>query len=358
MAQRTGTTDLPLHYGKAPAWLFERMKGLAREIVFVVVGEHGQDELLQRLSEPYWFQALGCVLGFDWHSSGVTTTVCGAIKDEIRVAADGIGLEPEGLVYASRMSAKVDSGGVQDGYQIYHHFFVFTGRGKWSVIQQGMNTDSGTARRYHWLGDLVDDFVCEPHAAICCDSKGGTLNLVAADSAAAREVTAGLARERPETVIGEIERMRELELPRRHELLVEDINPARLGSILLSTYERQPEDFEELLGMKGVGPKTVRALALVSELVYGAPASRVDPARYSFAHGGKDGYPFPVDRATYDASIEFLSSALSQAKIGRTEKLKAFKRLQTLEIPSYSSSPLGGEDTGEGGHQDTLIRTP
>jgi len=360
MARRTGTSDLPLHYGKAPTWLFERMKMLAREIVLVVVGDHGPEEMLARLSDPYWFQALGCVLGFDWHSSGVTTTVCGAIKEavagleselglyvaggkgarsrktpqEIEVVSERIGLDPVPLVYASRMSAKVDSAGVQDGYHIYHHIFVFTGSGRWGVIQQGMNTDTRLARRYHWLGDSVEDFVCEPHAAICCEGRGETLNMVSSESGEAREVSAGLAREAPGKVLGEMARLRELAMPNRHELLVEDISPDRLKSILLSTYERQPRDFEQMLGMKGVGAKTVRALALVSELVYGAPASRNDPARYSFAHGGKDGYPYPVDRPAYDASIEFLSDALRESKVGREEKMKAFRRLYSFYSPA------------------------
>ncbi len=356
MARKTGSSDLPLHYGRAPAWLFERMRSLAREILQVIAGEYGSEEFIRRLSDPYWFQALGCVLGFDWHSSGVTTTVCGAIKEaargleddlnlyvaggkgaasrktpqEIERSCERIGLDPAGLIYSSRMSAKVDSAAVQDEYQIYHHFFLFTRQGSWGVIQQGMNTENRFARRYHWLGDEVNDFVCEPHSGICCDSRGETLNMVAGESGGARDTVAGVSREKPEAIISDIIRMRELELPRRHEVLLSDINPERLRSILLSTYERQPADFERLLGMRGVGAKTVRALALISELVHGEAPSMRDPARYSFAHGGKDGYPYPVDRSTYDESIEFLSTALRQARIGRSEKLGAFKRLQEL----------------------------
>lgn len=356
MARRTGTSDLPLHYGKAPPWLFERMKELAREIILVVASEYDTGEFLKRVSDPCWFQAFGCVLGFDWHSSGVTTTVCGAVKEAVRgletdlglYVAGGkggrsrrtpeeiegwcgrIGVDPAGLVYSSRMSAKVDSSALQDGYQVYHHSFFFTGEGDWSVVQQGMNPSNRMARRYHWLGERIDDFVCEPHAGVCCDSLGEVLNLVAAESGDARDVSTSVSRERPEKVISDIDRMQSLDLPARHEVLVSDINPQRLRSILLSTYQRQPEDFERLLGMRGVGPKTIRALALVSELVHGAEASRKDPARYSFAHGGKDGHPYPVDRETYDLSIEFLSRALTQARLGRTEKIKAFRRLATL----------------------------
>ncbi len=332
------------------------MKGLAREVICVIASEYDTAEFLRRISDPYWFQAFGCVLGFDWHSSGVTTTVCGAVKEAVRGLEDDLGLyvaggkgaasrmtpgeierwcerlgrDPAGLVNSSRMSAKVDSAAVQDGYQIYHHLFLFTREGSWGVVQQGMNTDNRLARRYHWLGERVDDFVCEPHSAVCCDARGRTLNLVAAESAGSRETSAGLARERPELIIADIDRMQSLALPRRHEVLVSDINPDRLKSILLSTYESQPGSFRELLGMKGVGPKTIRALALVSELVYGEAPSTRDPARFSFAHGGKDGYPYPVDRATYDASVEFLADALRHARVDRSEKLEAFRRLHKL----------------------------
>ena len=355
-AKKTGTSDLPLHYGSAPAWLFTRMRALAREVIQVIASDYDSYEFIKRLSDPYWFQAFGCVLGFDWHSSGVTTTVCGAVKDglrgiegdlglyaaggkgatsrktpqEIERWCDGIGLEPSGLVKSSKMSAKVDSAAVQDGYQIYHHMFLFTADGRWGVVQQGMNTENKQARRYHWLGEKVSDFVREPHAAVCCDQTGVTLNMVAEESEGARETSAGLARERPELVVADVGKLQSLVLPSRHEVLVSDVNPARLKSILLETYERQPADFEQLLAMKGVGAKTIRALSLVSELVYGEAPSTRDPARFSFAHGGKDGFPYPVDRTTYDESIEFLSDALRQAKVDRTEKIEAFRRLRSL----------------------------
>jgi hypothetical protein len=356
MGARTGTSDLPLHYGSAPAWLFERMRSLGREIIGVIVSEYDSGEFMRRLSDPYWFQAFGCVLGFDWHSSGLTTTVCGAIKEavrglemdldlfvaggkgarsrgtpqEIELWGERLGLDPSGLVYSSRMSAKVDSAAVQDGYQIYHHLFVFNRGGDWGVIQQGMNTDNRFARRYHWLSEGLYDFVCEPHKAVCCDVRGETLNMVARESVGARETSASVAREKPEAVIRDIKKMQSLELPLRHDVRVEDINPDRLKGILLKTYEGQPVDFERMLAMKGMGPKTVRALALVSELVYGEEPSRRDPARYSFAHGGKDGHPYPVNRATYDSSIDFLSEAIRQARIGRGEKLAAFRRLHLV----------------------------
>jgi hypothetical protein len=315
---KTGTATLPLHYGKAPKWLFERMTALSREIIYAIVRELGQQVFLEKLSDPYWFQSLGCVLGFDWHSSGLTTTVTGSLKeglkgmeqelglfiaggkgatsrktpDHILMYADRYGLNYEPLVYASRMSAKVDNTAVQDGYQLYHHVFVFTQSGKWSVIQQGMNKNKKTARRYHWLGSSVREFVVEPHAAICCDKKGTTLNMVDSESEDARQVCTFLSNEKPERVIKDIKRLKNLELTSRHNMTSSDINPQRLHMILTKTYESHPDDFERLLGMKGVGPKTIRALSLVSELIYGKSPSYRDPARFSFAHGGKDGTPF------------------------------------------------------------------
>jgi len=332
------------------------MRKLSREILFALAEEYGVNEILKRLSDPFWFQAFGCVLGFDWHSSGLTTTVCGAIKegisglndeiglyvtggkgkvsrrtpDEIVRFSEKVGLDPEPLVYASRISAKVDSAAVQDGYQIYHHMFVFDVNGNWCVIQQGMNASERTARRYHWLSFELEDFVCEPHKAVCCEKVVPALNMVALESEEARKVVTGISREKPETVVCEIKKAASLRLPGRHEVALSDINPERIGSILISTYERQPEDFETLLGMKGVGPKTIRALALLSELVYGAKPSMRDPARFSFAHGGKDAHPYPVDKATYDRSISFLENAIREAKIGRIEKMEAFRRLHTI----------------------------
>lgn len=351
---RTGTAHLPLHGGKAPAWLFERMTKLAREVCIVVVEEFGPEEILRRLSDPYWFQAFGCALGFDWHSSGLTTTTCGALKEGLRGIESDLGLfvaggkggtsrqtpaqieafgdrfsaDPAQLIYASKMAAKVDSAAVQDGYQLYHHVFIFTRNGSWAVVQQGMNESTRYARRYHWLGETVADFVCEPHAAICAEMTGSCLNLVAEESSPARKtITAIAAQEKPEKTLAELGRIRSLELPVRHYLRAEDIHPERLGRILISTYERSPQGFEELLSLPGVGPKTIRALSLLSELVYGAPASFSDPARFSFAHGGKDGIPYPVDCATYDQSIALLRKAISRSRMGLDEKRRALARL-------------------------------
>ena len=382
---RTGIAHLPLHGGKAPLWLFLRMKRLAREIIIAIVSEYGPQEMPKRLSDPFWFQALGCVLGFDWHSSGVTTTTCGALKEgikglekelglfiaggkggtsrktpsEIISAGDQLSCDPEKLVYASRMSAKVDSSAVQDGYQLYHHSFIFTKSGDWAVVQQGMNDANKYARRYHWLGSKVTNFVVEPHQAICCDAKGNTLNMVATESEEARQTTVMFSQIKPDTLVGEIKKMQNLRfrnfkpssaemlhsvqhdsvchserseesnlhLPSHHHVDVHDIHPDRLYKIFTKTYESVPKNFESLLGTEGVGTKTIRALALISELVYGKSPSFNDPVRYSFAHGGKDGHPYSVDKEVYDSSIEILRKALKQSKVGNSEKMDAIKRL-------------------------------
>ncbi|OGW74907.1 MAG: hypothetical protein A2Z72_00025 [Omnitrophica bacterium RBG_13_46_9] len=352
---KKGTCLLPLHYGSAPRWLFERMVRLSREIISVIVMDFGPDEFLERLSDPYWFQALGCVLGFDWHSSGLTTTVCGAVKEALKetqreiliYAAGGKGaasrktpdeieflisknapaLDSKKYVYASRMAAKVDNTALQDGYQLYHHSFFFSKSGLWAVVQQGMNTQTRWARRYHWLSKDLKDFVNEPEKAICCDHKGNAFNMVAGESGDARDASAFLAKERPEKIIGEVEKLSRLKLPEEHRLFFSNLKKTSLQKVLLSTYTNQPQDFERLLGIRGVGPKTIRALALLAELIYGSRVSRKDPAKYSFAHGGKDGHPYPIDRSHYDKSIEVLGRALREAKIGRTEKKDAFKRL-------------------------------
>jgi hypothetical protein len=357
--RRTGIANLPLHYGKAPKWLFDRMVPLAREITIAIVSEYGPDEMLRRLSHPYWFQAFGCVLGFDWHSSGVTTTLCGAVKEglkgiekdlglfvaggkgktsrktpsEIEAWGEKISLDPAPLVYASRMSAKVDSAAVQDGYQLYHHAFFFTAKGAWTVVQQGMNDANHYARRYHWLGETVADFVNEPHAAILSEARGETLNLTAGESQPARTTITSIATEEtPEKVMAELEKLKTLSLPARHQIYTTDLHPDSLRKIILSAYERQPENFEQLLGLAGVGAKTIRALSLISELVHGVAPSYRDPARYSFAHGGKDGIPYPVDRKTYDQSIELLSKAINRTKLGLTDKQQAFNRLDRMRM--------------------------
>ncbi|HEX7456362.1 MAG TPA: DUF763 domain-containing protein [Candidatus Nanoarchaeia archaeon] len=353
---RTGTAHLPLHYGSAPRWLFDRMAVLAREITIVVVDEFGPQELLKRISHPYWFQSFGCVLGFDWHSSGLTTTVGGALKwglkdisndlglfvaggkggtsrktpSEIETVSNTLGKDFSSLIYSSKMSAKVDSAALQDGYQLYHHNFFFTKARDWAVVQQGMNPNNHWARRYHWLSDNLKSYVEEPHKAVACDQTVQPLNLVATESNQTRLISTKIAGENPEKTAKIFRRIAEknLEMPAHEIIQPSDIRPENLNKILLSTYENQPANFEGLLLTRGVGPKTIRALALISDLVYGAPASTRDPVKFTFAHGGKDGTPYPVDRKTYDKSIEILKFAIEKAKVGDRDKIQAIKRLQ------------------------------
>jgi hypothetical protein len=342
------------------------MTKLSRAIIEVIVAEYGPEEFLRRISDPYWFQAFGSVLGFDWHSSGLTTTVCGAMKEgtkdishslglyfcggkgrtsrktpeEIERIAEKLGKDPKNLIYASKMSAKIDNTCVQDGYNLYHHMFIFTKDLKWAVVQQGMKVGtkqhsvalqtrtSRTARRYHWLSLNLNSFVCEPHTAVCCDIVQPCLNMVAEKSEDSRKIVTSLARVRPEKVIKETEKI--LQMPSRHPILQLDINPKYFYKVLLKTYETAPANFENLLQIEGIGPKTLRALALIGELIYGIKPSFQDPARFSFAHGGKDGYPYPVNREIYNKSINFLETAIRKAKIGEDERLKLLRKLATL----------------------------
>ncbi len=359
--RRTGIADLPLHGGKAPRWLFSRMVRLARAISLVIIEEFGPEELLRRLSDPFWFQAFGCLLGFDWHSSGLTTTVCGALKEAFKPLASEVGLficggkaksslrTPEEIIFwaeraalpnkfqelirISRLAAKVDNAALQDGFSLYHHVFFFTKGGAWAVIQQGMNEETSYARRYHWLGERVKSFVCEPHAAIISQrSFRDILNLVARESLKARDTIVRLAQAHPDKVLRELKMAARLELPRRHSITAADLLPRGIEKVLLKTYEYSPHRFEELLGVKGLGPRSLRALTLLSELIYDAPVSRRDPARYAFAHGGKDGYPYPVNCEVYDHTIAYLEEILARARLTLLEKEKAFGRLRTLRI--------------------------
>ena len=360
---RTGMANLPLHGHHCPRWLFERMTRLSAAIVEAIVEEFGQRALLVRMSDPFWFQALGCVVGFDWHSSGLTTVLCGALKQglvprqrdlgvyfaggkamtsrktpvEIEAYTEKYGLPDHvaQLQYASRMSAKVDSAAVQDGYQIYHHFFMFTGEGNWAVVQQGMNPGDGWARRYHWLSDSLDSYIEEPHAAVCGRQGAPVLNMVSRESVAARDVSVFVAGERPEKTVAELKRIAELmeqkpallNLPASHPVP----QAGRIEKTLRRLYDLGPRDYEQLLSAEGVGPATVRAFALVGEVVYGVRASYRDPVRYSFAHGGKDGHPYPVDRNNYDRSIAMLETALRRARAGDRDKMEALRRLARLE---------------------------
>jgi hypothetical protein len=355
--RQTGIAQLPLHGGKAPAWLFQRMVRLGREITRLIIENDGPQAFLQRIADPYWLQSLGCVLGFDWHSSGVTTTVCGALKEGIKgrekefglVIAGGKGAtsrktpgeiisaaercpldcSPDALIYLSRLIAKVDNNAIQDGFQLYHHSFFFTFDGSWAVVQQGMN--DRFARRYHWFSKSVRSLILEPHAAICSNlQKERALNLVALDSQPAQSVITDLSHEQPEKLTGEIQRLQTLSLPSHHSVSINDIHPKSIDKILLKTYERKAANFEELLSMPGVGAKTLRALTLIADLAYGIPASWKDPVKFSFAHGGKDGHPYPVDCKLYDDSVEFLRRTLERARIERSDKENALKRLQRL----------------------------
>jgi hypothetical protein len=360
---RTGIANLPLHYGSAPRWLFNRMKRLAGQIAQMIVWDYGPEELLRRLSDPFWFQAFGCILGFDWHSSGVTTTVGGALKEGLKglekelgiVVAGGKGVTSrktpqhiqnwgdklslnsgmiEGMVYASKMSAKVDSTAVQDGFRIYHHNFIFTPSGLWTVVQQGMNPSLKSARRYHWLSSSVDDFVEEPHSGIITQRKTSTLDLTAKQSKTTRQTCVDVVTNNFSDLVKDVAKLSQdnwtevLNLPREHPVYPEHFDRKRLERILNRIKEKEPEDFEKLLGIPGVGPKTILALSLISELIHGTRPSWKDPARYSFAHGGKDGHPYPVRRGIYDQSIQILKQAIQKAKLSPKEKTQTLRKLK------------------------------
>jgi len=360
---KTGIANLPLHSGKAPPWLFKRMVKLSRAIADAIIYEYSQAEFMKRLSNPYWFQAFACVLGFDWHSSGTTTTTCGALKLALSpelhgiIVAGGKGkasknapkeimcapfnftdAERNKLIYASRMAAKVDNNLVQDGFQLYHHSFFISEKGEWAVIQQGMNGE--TARRYHWLSDKVVSFVEEPQAAICCDQRlESVLDLTAKESGETRRVSVDLVNDNPEhlkkylcgqtTLASYSGEEKTLVMPKHHEVRGLDISE-RGWKALINAYELQPKNYEELVALDGIGAKSLRALALLSDLLYSAEASWKDPVKYSYAHGGKDGFPYPVDKQTYDASIEFLEDAVKAAKLDDKERYWALKRLHEL----------------------------
>lgn len=342
--------DLPLHHGKVPQWLAERMSLLGGAIVEAIVQEYGRAEILARLSDPMWFQALGCVLGMDWHSSGITTSVMGALKkslnpkfselgiyiaggrgkysrqtpDELLRLGERTGLNGTELVKHSKLSAKVDNNAVMDGYQLYLHTFIVTREGEWSVIQQGMNTQSGMARRYHWHSPAVRSFVEEPHAFIYGANEGNIINLTDKNAAATKSGVLNLVNEKTDVVLSEL---RNLSMPLHHELREENVDLKRLGAVLALAQEREVKDFESFLLLEGVGPRAVQSLTLVSEIIHGTPSRFTDPARFSFAHGGKDGHPFPVPTKTYDQTIEILRRAVEQAKLGASDKNEAIKNL-------------------------------
>jgi hypothetical protein len=351
--QRSGFADLPLHGGRVPPWLAERMEKLGTAITESIVTEYGAEAFLSRLSNPFWFQALGCVMGMDWHSSGITTSVLGALKcgvnprakelgiyfcggrgkqsrktpAELLSVADACGLNGTELVRTSRLAAKIDNNAIADGFQIYLHSFVITAKGDWAVVQQGLNDVTGLARRYHWHSASVRDFTGEPHSGIIGRNKGEILNLVDRRARPAQNALLEIARTSPEKTLATAEK---LTMPRHHDVRAENIDLRRLGAVLATSYDRQLQDFASLLLVENLGPRTLQTLALIAEVVHGAPSRFRDPARFSFALGGKDRHPFPVPLKTYDESLAFLRRALDSAQLGYTEKMEGFKRLDGL----------------------------
>lgn len=377
MVRMVGVVSLPLHGGKVPRWLFSRMVRLASSIVDVLVYEYGQDEFLRRLSNPFFFQSLSCVLGYDWHSSGTTTVTCGALKMALKPGEHGVAIAGgkgrfsretprevevigesfslstdsiERLKYSSRMAAKVDNCLLQAGYPLYHHSLIFNDKGGWAVIQQGFNVRDKTARRFHWLHEDVESFVDEPHSAIVCDVvKQNVLNMTAKESEDSRKISVELAREGPRQVKKDFMSLRSSSQRSLAEWLPRGVDLSKRGhayphilfmprnlnwEVLRKVYEFQPRNYEELISLRGIGPATVRALALISEIIYGKPPSWRDPVKYSWAFGGKDGVPFPVDREAMDESIKFLREAVEQSKLKDMEKLEALKRLRS-SIPKW-----------------------
>ena len=378
MAKRSGSADLPLHGGRVPAWLGERMTRLGTVIAEAIIHHDGRDAFLARLAHPFWFQSFGAVMGMDWHSSGITTSVIGALKRglnpragelglhvcggrgrhsrqtpaELVAAGERSGFDGAALASASRLVAKVDSAAVQDGFDLYLHGFVVADDGKWAVVQQGMNGASRTARRYHWLSEGLKSFVDSPHAAIEGRRQGEIVNLADRRAAVSRAVQldllATLGPDRLAREAAALERapaaepdQPHLALPGHHDVRPDDVILRRLHGTLAAAAEAGPRDFPELLLVPGVGARTVLSLALVAEVIHGAPCRFADPARFSLAHGGKDRHPFPVPTKVYDRTISVLKSAVEQAKLGRDEKLGAIQRLdeQARRLERYVSGP-------------------
>ena len=385
MAQRAGTADLPLHGGKVPPWLAARMARLGAVISEAIVHHYGRDELLRRLSHPFWFQSFGAVMGMDWHSSGITTSVIGALKRglaplerelgihvcggrgkhsrstprELQALGDQFGFDGTALAMVSRLVAKVDSAAVQDGFQLYLHGFIVTDDGRWVVVQQGMNADSKQARRYHWLSEGLKSFVDEPHSAIEGPAQGNIVNLTdhRAKASRARQLDLlgsigpdGIVRQfsaletRPSKPVRQQAlqpALPHLIMPAHHDVRANDVFMRRLHGNLAAAAQAAPADFAGLLLTPGVGARTVRALALVAEVVHGAPCRFTDPARYSFAHGGKDGHPFPVPLRVYDETIRVMKSAVHNARLGASEELAALQRLddQARQLERAAAGP-------------------
>jgi hypothetical protein len=349
--KRSGVADLPLHGGRVPQWLAERMTKLGTAITETIVSDYGTSAFLSRLSDPFWFQALGSVMGMDWHSSGITTSVMGALKRglapragelgiyicggrgkfsrntpaELRLIAERRGFDGEALVRTSRLTARIDNNAIADGFQIYLHSFVVTSDGEWAVVQQGLNDRSGMARRYHWHSSSVRDFVAAPHTGIVGENQGTIMNLVDSQAKPAQTALLEIAREHPEKTLSAA---RHLRMPAHHEVRKSNVDMKRLAAVLAVAYERDLHNFAELLLLENLGPRTLQSLALIAEVVHGAPSRFSDPARFSFAHGGKDRHPFPVPLKTYDESLNFLRTSLDRAKVGDKDRLDGLRRLE------------------------------
>lgn len=386
MIKRTGHADLPLHVGTVPKWLADRMMQMGTLIVESIIENFGKKEVLVRLSDPLWFQSLGAVMGMDWHSSGITTSVMYALKrginsrarefglcicggrgkysrktpDELQFLADATGLDGTKLINSSKLVAKVDSTAVQDGFQLYMHNFILSSEGDWTVVQQGMNVNTKTARRYHWSSENLRSFIEEPHSGITGESEGLILNLTDRHAKSTRERILSFTKENPDRMISEIKnimkhensiyeinRQRTITMPAHHDVKAEDVNLKRLGAVLATAYETEPKDFESLLLTQGLGPRTIQSLTLVSEIIYGTPSRFEDPARFSFAHGGKDGHPFPVPLKVYDESIRVLHESIARSKLGYKDKSECIKRLHktALEIERNCSPEADFEKT-------------
>ena len=378
MAKRSGSAILPLHSGRVPPWLATRMSSLGAIITQAIVHNYGRDEFLQRLSHPFWFQSFGAVMGMDWHSSGITTSVIGALKrglgplsdelgihvcggrgqhsrktpEELQVLGERIGFDGAGLIRASRLVAKVDSAAVQDGFDLYLHGFFVTDDGKWTVVQQGMNGDKKQARRYHWHSEDLNSFVDEPHSAIDGPAQGEIVNLTDKRAEVSRNAQLELLMDLgPDRIVSELAALSgqapaqgmlpHLIMPEHHDVRSSDVFTRRLHGTLAAAAERGPVDFPELLLTPGVGARTVRSLAMVSEVVHGAPYRFGDPARFSLAHGGKDRHPYPVPLRVYDETIRVMKSAVLKAKLGREEEMQALKRLdgQARQLEATAKGP-------------------
>ncbi len=393
MPKRTGVADLPLHTGVVPRWLADRMRDLGKLIAESIVENYGKKEFLVRLSDPLWFQSFGAVMGMDWHSSGITTSVMYALKrglnpiandlgiyvcggrgkfsretpTELLQIADRTGVDGSYLKRSSCLCAKVDNTAIQDGFQLYQHNFIVTDEGDWAVVQQGMNTNAQSARRYHWCSSNLRSFVEEPHAGVVGENRGQILNLTHQKAGVTRSSILELTHENPDRMMREISQIveprssiivspqldlfksnqdiamtardpivvnscRDCIMPNRHEVLAKDVDLKRLGGVLATAYESNPKDFESLLLTPGLGPRTLQSLTLVSEVINGTPSRFSDPARYSFAHGGKDGHPFPVPCRVYDESIRILKNSIEKAKIGDRDKMECLNRLHTTQL--------------------------